>query len=221
MLRKVEHKLKVTRRKVSKRWKKYRKVKKHVLHLHRLSASEKQAVIASEYDLTRQSISNIYTDYCETKHSLLHRSPYSDFMHVKNLVGMHKELYTIDRKSGKHIPKVDHTTGKTEVGFFRFRNTSQKIYKAKRNFNPERLDKIIPEILSDQKVQGVLIVYEIVSEETDQKSYVSNYMTLEQLKRNQSLGETVNEYISKKFQAGSTKDFKLKFIYMRIIYKKR
>lgn len=218
MLKKVERKLLSTRSKVHTEWQRYRKTKASVLK--RRGQADKRSVLQSELDLTRQRVHKAWLNYREDKYAITHKSPYRDFAFIKSLTGVHKESFTIDSKTKKHIPEIDLRTGKPKIEFFRFHNTYQKIYKAKRGFNTDRLDDVVPRILADSKVQGVLIVFEVWDEETDTTVVVSNYMTAEQLEINQELGETIMEYITKKFRATDTKDKELKFIYLRVIYKK-
>jgi len=201
MLKVIEHRLTGTRTKVSKKWQSYRSKKRHIRSLKRLAPDQKRMRIASELDLTRQKISQDWTRYREAKHAVIYKSPYADFSFVRTLTGMTKN---IDGK--KH--------------FFKFHDSTQKIYKAKKNFDVERLDTIVPELLANRKVKGVLIVFEVTSEETGQRHHVSNYINAELMDIITERGETVYEYVVKRFQAGSTKDYQLHFIYMRVIYAK-
>lgn len=100
----------------------------------------------------------------------------------------------------------------------RTENTVQPIFKAKKNFNTDDLDKLIPGILDNKRVSGVLIVFSVESEETGQVSYVSQFITRGRLDRIKD-GKIYDEIV-RRFQAGNTKDYKLKFIYIRIIYEK-
>lgn len=106
---------------------------------------------------------------------------------------------------------------------FRTKNTTQRIYKARRNFDPDNLDNIIADKLEqDSNLQGVLVVFEV---ENDQgiKSYVSNYITPDLLDRIQELNEDFGEgaiydFVTERLNAGYKENLKLKFIYMRLIY---
>jgi len=96
-------------------------------------------------------------------------------------------------------------------------NSIQKFYKAKKGFNTNTLDNIVPEILDQKGVTGVLVVFQVESEETGQKNYVSNYITKGVMKR---IDGSIFEYVAERLRAGNTKDYKLKFIYLRVIYEK-
>jgi hypothetical protein len=218
MLKKIEHKLHATRTKAKREWQRYRRTKASVLKRRR--QVDKRSILQSERDLVRQRIHKHWVGYKEDKYSILHKSPYADFSFIKSLTGIHKEAYSVDKKTNKHIPEIDLRTGKPKIEFYKFHNSYQKIYKAKRGFNTDRLDDVVPKILDNPKVKGVLIVFEVWDEETDTTVVVSNYMTAEQLEINQELGETIMEYITKKFRATDTKDKELRFIYLRVIYAK-
>ena len=199
MLKVVTKKLVSTRTKVSKEWQRYRKTKKHLLSLKRITREEKKQVIASELDITRQRITQDWTGYREKKYSLLHKSPYSGFDYTKKQIGLRKEV-------------------KGEEHFFRYHDTYQKIYKAKKNFDPDELDNVIPKILDDPKVQGILLVFEIYSKETDTRQVVSNYITDLLYERIEESEQTIFEFVTEHFVGYG--DYELKFIYMRVIYKK-
>lgn len=199
MRKAVEHKLTTTRGKVSKHWATYRLSKQHIKKLKRLGGDQKRMRIASELDLTRQTISKDWTTYREAKHAIIYKSPYAGFNFVRTLTGVKKEV------EGKEV-------------FFKFHDTKQKIYKAKRGFNIEQLDDVVPRALETKHVQGVLLVFEIYNPDEDTRQTVSNYINREEMVRIQELEETVEEYIIGRFQGYG--NYQLKFIYMRIIYAK-
>lgn len=201
MLKVIERKLTSTRGRVSRTWASYRTKKKHVLGLKRITVAEKKQIISSELDLTRQKISATWTGYRERKYAIVHHSPYEGFSLVRQLTGVKKTV------NGKDI-------------FFRFKSSYQKIYKARKRYNPDNLDSVVPAILEERHVEGVLVVFEVTSEESGQTQHVSNYINAEVMKRIRAKGETVYEYIVEKFRAGSTKDYKLHLIYIRVIYAK-
>ena len=201
MLKVVSKKLEASWRKTSREWARYRREKRKVIARKRMPSDLKKQVIQSELDLARQRISNNWTTYREDKYAIIHKSPYRDFKFVRKLTGVKKEV-----EGEKH--------------FFRFHDSYQKIYKAKRGFNTDRLDDVVPKVLRDPKVKGVLVVFEVDSAETGQRQHVSNYINKELMDIIEERGETVFEYVSKRFQAGDTKDYNLKFIYMRIVYEK-
>lgn len=201
MLKVVAKKLDTTRGKVSKEWQKYRKEKQKIKSLKRLAPDQKRMRVASALDETKQNISKDWTQYREIKHGIIHKSPYHDFYFVKKLTGVKKEV-----------------EGQKE--FFKFHDSYQKIYRAKRGFNPDRLDDVIPDVLGQSNVRGVLVVFQVYSEESGQTMLASNYINRELMDIIQERDETVFEYVSKKLYLGDTKGVDLKFIYMRIIYKK-
>lgn len=204
MRRAVAKKLTIAKNKVSKKWGKYRTKKRKIKALKMLDVGQKKMRIANELDKTRTEISSEWSQYREVKHAIVHKSPFADFTYVKKMTG------------SKFNPKG----ALKEAKYFAFTHHYQKIYKAKRGFDVERLNEIVPKILDQKKVKGVLVVYQIVSAESGQHQFVSNYITSEVMSRIEENEETVDEYISKRFSAGSTKDYELKFIYMRIIYSK-
>jgi len=222
MLKVVEHKLSATRAAVHKEWQRYSKVKKKILSSRR---GMHKKVIASELDLTRTKIANKWTDYREVKYSLIHKSPYKGFKFIRTLTGVHKEVYhkEIDPKTGKRtviVKEIDPKTGKNKIKFFKFHDSHQKIYKARKGFDVDRLDEVVPKILSNPKVRGVLVVFEVYDVETETTKLVSNWINKEEIDIIQELNETTFEYVSKAFQGGDTKIKKLKFIYMRVVYEK-
>lgn len=97
-------------------------------------------------------------------------------------------------------------------------NTYQETFRAKRGYSKKDLDNAIPDILSQSDVSGVLVIFRVESEETGQKQYVSNYITSEVYERIKENGQTVFEYVSERLQAGNTKDYNLKFIYLKVIH---
>lgn len=103
-------------------------------------------------------------------------------------------------------------------------NTTQKIYRAKRNFDTNKLDEIIYNKLErDKDLQGILVVFEVENEQGI-KSYVSNYITRELLNRIQEQNEdtfgegAIFDFVTERLNAGYKEGLKLKFIYMRLIY---
>lgn len=204
MRKAVVKKLSSTRKKISKEWQRYRIKKRKIKKLKRLDAGQKKMRIANELDKTYSKISGEWSQYQETKHAITHKSPYADFTYVKKMTGSY-----FNPKGALKKPK-----------YFAFTDHYQKIYKAKKGFDVERLNDIVPKILEQKRVKGVLVVYQVISAETGQNQFVSNYITPEEMARIEELEETVDEYISARFQAGSTKDYKLKFVYMRIVYEK-
>jgi hypothetical protein len=119
---------------------------------------------------------------------------------------------------------------KSEIPDFRFThqlkttNTIQKIFKAKKNFDTDKLDYIIEQKLEkDKNLQGILVVFEVENEQ-GLKSYVSNYITRELLERIQVAHEdnwgegAIYDFVTERLNAGYRENLKLRFIYMRMIY---
>lgn len=103
-------------------------------------------------------------------------------------------------------------------------NTTQRIYKAKRNFDTDKLDTIIYNKLEkDKNLLGILVVFEVENEQ-GLKSFVSNYITRELLDRIQEQNEdtfgegAIFDFVTERLNAGYKEGLKLKFIYMRLIY---
>jgi hypothetical protein len=198
MKKAVEKKLLSTRSQVIKEWAKYRKIKVRILQ-RKIDPDLKKQVITSELDLARNRINKKWTGYSEKKYSIFHKSPYRGFEFTKTQVGVQKDV-----DGEKH--------------FFRFSKTYQKIYKAKKGYDTDNLDDVIPNILEQKNVKGILLVFEIYNKETDTSQIVSNYITRELYDTTQELEETMFEYITGRFQGYG--DYELKFIYMRVVYSK-
>jgi len=187
MLKVVSNRLQTTRNKVSRRWAKYRKVKKKVLQRKSLSSEEKQQILLSERGLARVEIKDTYQQYQGFKFARIHKSDIENFYYTKTV---------------------------------RTTNTIQKIYRAKRGYSVKDLDKVAPSLLSQDRVKGFLAIFKVVSEETDQSQYVSQYITKEIYDKTIENNETIYEYVANRLQAGNTRDYRLKFIYLRVIYEK-
>lgn len=191
MLKVVSKKLKTTKAKVRNEWQKYERSKKIILKRRGLSKSEKQNILTSELDLTRQRISSHYQDYKEFKFSSVNKSEFAGFNYTSKL----KTKYT-----------------------------SQRIYRAKKDFDTDNLDEIVETALySDKNITGLLVVFEVENEQ-GLKSYVSNYITeglLENIKERKEdiWGEgAIFDFVTERIEAGYKESLKLKFIYMRLIY---
>lgn len=126
---------------------------------------------------------------------------YKGFTYMKTLTGVKKEIDGVER-------------------FYLFHTTYQKIYKAGKNFNTDNLDEILPGILKQRNVNGVLVVFEVTFDETGETTMVSNYINPQVMVNIMRKKERVFDYVGKKLQLGDTKYRTLKFIYLRIIYEK-
>jgi len=202
MAKKLTDKLSSTKKKISKEWAKYRKVKSSLSKRKDLSTSEKKHVLQSEHDLAKQRITKHWDMYDEVKRIVKYKSPYKGFHFHKT---MHGSLYK---------PK-----GHDKKEYFKFHDSYQKIFKANKNFNPDDLDKIVPGIFDEKNVKGVLLVFQIhnIDEDTDQ--VVSNFINPELWELLQEREESVYEYVLERFQGYG--NYKLRFIYLRIIYAKK
>ena len=200
MLRRIKKKEEAVKRKISKERSKLNLRKKQILGRKNISLSEKKQIIVSETDLFRQKVINYRLTFAEEKHVLLHPSPYKGFIFTKTLTGLKKNV-----------------AGKEK--FLPFHDTYQRIYKAVPGYKIEDLDRTVPKILKNSNVQGVLVVFEIYNAEQDTTDYVSNYMRKLEYELAQENEQTVYEWCIEHFSAYGS--FTLKFIYLRVIYKKR
>jgi len=203
MLKVIAKKLDVTKRKVSREWQHYREKKYKLLHRkkRKLSKEEKKQVLTSEIDLTRQKISKHYVEYREVKKGIIYKSPYKGFRFLKTMRGsMYKPA------------------GYEEAEYFKFHDSYQKIYKAKKGFDTDNLDLAVEKIIYEKNVKGILLVFEIHNVDEDTTSIVSNFINREEFELLEEREETIYEYVLGRFQGYG--NYKLKFIYMRIIYAK-
>jgi len=179
--------------------------------------------------VTRRKVSRSWSTYRTKKKHILGLRRLPDDL-KRGLLTEAREK-TKEKISGTYKEYQEQKYGlihRSPYGDFRYTNTLQtpkgstiqKIYKAKKGYNTNNLDKTIPKILKEDRVKGVLVVFSVESEETGQKQYVSNYINKELLKRLDKDNQTIFEYVTARFKAGNTKDYHLKFIYIRVIYEK-
>jgi hypothetical protein len=199
----IVQKLSSTKKKVSSRWSTYRSKRNKILKNKKLSKFEKKSTIDELLGDTRHIISNDWAKYSESKYGIIHRSPFYDFTLSKRMVGSYYKPVGYKHKE-----------------FFRFKNTYQKIYKAKKDFDPDRLNKIVPRLLSDKKVKGVLVVFEVSLTDTGERVMVSDYITSEAWERIQENNQTIYDSVARKFWSTKHYAADLIFIYMRVIYAK-
>ena len=184
----VQHKLQVTKNKVSNQWKKYRKEKQKILKNKRIPLDIKRGLLQEKRDITKHNISTFFEDYRGYKYSKVHSSPYPEFAYSK-------KYETI--------------------------NSIQKTYKAKREYNENNLDKLVPKILNEQAVKGVLVIYRVYDEETELISYVSDFITKLLYERLQAKNISLDEHLSTKLRySKSVQEYELKGIYIKVIYEK-
>jgi hypothetical protein len=157
----------------------------------KISLPNGQAGKVADYKLTAK----------EKAHALTHKSQYKGFVFIKTLTGVHK------------------TTESGEKKFFKFHKSYQRIYKAIPNYNAEELDNVVPKILNNPKIQGVLLVFEIYNKLDDVTQMISNYINKPEMARIRENKKTVYEYILSNFNSYGA--FVLKLIYLRIIYHKK
>lgn len=192
----IEKKVFATKKRVSKEWERYRKQKTKVKHNKRLNTFEKKNIISDLLGDTRKNISKYYANYREKKYLIVHAKsePYFGFK--------------FDRK-------------------FETQHTKQEFLKVKRKdiseFNTESLDGVIKKIFDKKNVTGVGLVLKVEYKDTGEIGHVSKFYTKLGIKRIEERGKTLFEDLENKLNGMSTKssqEFKLKGIYIRIIYEK-
>lgn len=192
----IEKKLQATRKKVAAKWIKYNKQKSKIKKDKSLDFFEKANEILSLRKQTRKNISKDFADYRERKYLIIHKNsePYFGFKY--------------DRKfSTEHTNQV----------FIKAKNKDIQI------FNTNKLDDIIPKILEKKNVTGVGLVLKVEYKDTGEIGHVSKFYTKLGIKRINERGSTLFEDLEKKLEGMSTKssqEYKLKGIYIRIIYEK-
>lgn len=181
-------------------------------------------VVTNKLAKTKAKTSKYWSDYRSTKAKIKHRKGLT-VTEKKQILTSEIELTRkkISQEFSKyrefkhakiyHSPYSDFTFTKT----LKTSKTNQKFYKAKRGFDTDKLDEIVPKILEDKSVIGVLVVFEVENEQ-GVKSYVSNYITNDMLDRIEENESTIFEFITERINAGYIEHLKLRFVYMRIIY---
>lgn len=192
----IEKKLIATKKKVSNEWQKYRKQKIKIKHNKKLNSFEKKSIISDLLGDTRKNISEDYANYRERKFLIVHAKsePYFGFK--------------FDRK-------------------FETQHTKQEFLKVKNKdittFNTDKLDSTIEKIFNKNNVTGVGLVLKVEYKDTGEVGHVSKFYTHLGIKRINERGKTLFEDLENKLNQMSTKssqEFKLKSIYIRIIYEK-
>jgi hypothetical protein len=191
MLRSVSKKLEVTSRKVSREWQKYRKVKSKILKSKRLQRLPDEFKTALLEEKRHETKQKISKKYSEYREFKFPLTHVSEF-------------------SGFRYSKRKTTD-----------NSIQKYFKAGKDYNPDRLDNLIPKILDKNKVLGVLVVLEIYDTENDIIKYTSEFVTKALIKRLNEKGVSIYDYVAEKTkQSKSTEEFELRRIHIRVIYAK-
>jgi len=194
MKKSISKKLEASRKKASRLWRDYRVEKKKIIKRKQFSLFEKGELLAEQRDVTRKNISITWEDYKGWKFGAIHSSPYDNFSFVK-------KRYT--------------------------QNTIQKYYKSKEKYFDDfeyiegKLDDQINEILNEQGVKGVMLIFRVRDNESDLVHYVSDYVTRMSFDRLNSKGVSMYQNLSDKLKfSSSVHEYEMKGIYIRIIYEK-
>jgi hypothetical protein len=194
MKKSISKKLEASRKKASRLWRHYRVEKKKIIERKQFSLFEKGELLAEQRDVTRKNISITWEDYKGWKSGAIHSSPYDNFSFVK-------KRYT--------------------------QNTIQKYYKSKEKYFDDfeyiegKLDDQINEILNEQGVKGVMLIFRVRDNESDLVHYVSDYVTRMSFDRLNSKGVSMYQNLSDKLKfSSSVHEYEMKGIYIRIIYEK-
>ena len=202
MLRVVQKKAEVTKRKVSKHWQAYRTEKKRIMSLKRMPPEFKKGLIEEKLQSTRGKISGDWGDYRSYKYGKIHKSDIPGF----SLVG---------KQTGKKWTDKQGITKYSE-----FDKTIHKIYKAPESFSENKWDKTISGVLERKNVLGVVAVLK-VKNENDQIMYISDFITKSMMSRINAAGYNVFEHIGYKAKSEkSLEEFELVSYYMRVVYAK-
>lgn len=95
------------------------------------------------------------------------------------------------------------------------KNTNQRYWNAEKNFDTNKLDKTVPDILKDKKIRGVLIVQDVYNKELKHKTTVSKYITRRNVHKIKS---TIYEYMNSRiFGLAKYQGYKMKSLSFRIV----
>lgn len=202
MLKITEQKLAKTKKRISDEWERFAKKKKHIQQLKRKTLKSKKAMIAHEKSLTTARISAFWSEYQEEKSVLSYKQPYKGFTYVKSMYG------SLFKPQGYDKPE-----------YFPFAEHSQKIYKAKDGYDTDELDDLIPKILNEKRVTGVLVVFQTL-DENDNVAYVSNFINKGEMRRIERTNKSVYDYVVQRLTLGDSRITDLTFIYIRVVYAK-
>jgi hypothetical protein len=95
-----------------------------------------------------------------------------------------------------------------------------KYYKAPRNFDARKLQKIIPSILDRPRVRGVLLSFKIWNVEEEKIQHVSEFYNKAKIKLLVERGESIYDNLAEKLSEHGYIEYALKSIHFRIIYEK-
>lgn len=184
-------------------------------------------VLQKKLQATRRKVSKLWVTYRKEKTKILKN---------KRLTGSEKSAWLAEKRSDTYnkisLNYQDYREKKHSVlyhspyeGFmytkqFKTEASVQKIYKARRNFDTDKLENIIPKILDESNVKGVLIVFKITFKETGESQFISNYINYDLYDRLQENEQDIYDYVTERFSIGYKDEYELKFIYLRIIYAK-
>lgn len=181
-------------------------------------------VVAKRLETTKAKVSKQWQTYRKTKNKILKRKGLT--VHEKEQI-LTSELDLTEQKISQLYKDYsefkfsrEHKSpykGFTFTNKLKTKNSTQDIFKAKKDFDIDRLDSIIPKVLDKPNVTGVLVVFEVENEQ-GLKQYVSNYITVDLLERIEEQEMSIFDYVTERLNAGYIERLKLKFIYMRIIY---
>lgn len=101
-----------------------------------------------------------------------------------------------------------------------FPETRSKYYKARKDFDARKLEKLIPDILDKPNVKGVLLSFKIWNVEEEKLQHVSEFYTKEKLQRLSELGIPIYDSLAEKLSERGYLEYSLKSIHFRIIYRK-
>lgn len=190
----VVNRLKVARKKVSKKWYGYSHQKAVILSDDSLDLAEKKEKVKNLLKGTRKEISYNYEEYRYEKLSLL---------------------------SGQRLSKYEgFKFSKTHIT----ENTIQETYHTGLSYDVSKLDDIFNDLLNRNDVLGVALVFKLKDTDEDGVHFfASEYITKGLLKRIQNKGKGVYEHVSDrvmKMNTKSTQEFEIIEYYIRIIYEK-
>jgi hypothetical protein len=178
-------------------------------------------IISKKLSSTRYKVSRSWQSYRTEKKKIL-RSRLSEETKKEYLQHEREKRYERISNYYKNYREVKHgLLYKSEFPDFSFSknvrtpNTNQKFYIAKRTFDTDKLDEIIPNILDQKNVKGVMVIQDVYNQELKHKSTVSKYITKENL--NKTKGDIYSYMNENIFGLYQYRGYKMKNIQIRII----
>jgi hypothetical protein len=194
MKKAIVNRLKVARKKVSKKWYGYSHQKAVILSDDSLDLLEKKSKIKNLLAGTRKNISYTFEEYRSEKLSLLSSGRLSEF-------------------EGLRFSKT-HVTD----------NTIQETYHTGLSYNTSKFDDLFEDLLNRKGVIGVALVFKLQdTDEEGVHFFASEYITKGLFNRIKDKGKGVFEHLSEKvmqMNTRSTQEFEIIEYYIRIIYEK-